>query len=240
MVSALDVLSWIKNNTIKGEGVIVHSQRRVAYPEVTGYLIPTLSRMGEKDLARQYARWLVSIQKIDGSYGSWGGKISFAFDTGQVIRGLVRVLPDMPELEKPIVRACDWLIQQSAQGRMPLPKDLTLWSLGERGIISEAIHLYALPAIQQAGEVLNRKYFINFVCQSKNYYLKNCALTDFTQPNMLLHYYMYIQEALCELDATDLAKKGMEVISSYQRDDGSLPHIPMYLGFVLPVKHRPR
>ena len=58
IISALKVLSWIKKNTIKNRGVAISSEQPVPYPEVTGYLIPTLYRMGEKDLARQYARWL--------------------------------------------------------------------------------------------------------------------------------------------------------------------------------------
>jgi malonyl-CoA O-methyltransferase len=223
MISALKVLSWIKTNSIKNKGVAISSRQQVSYPEVTGYLIPTLYRMGEKDLARQYARWLARIQRPDGSYCAPREKISFAFDTGQVLRGLVRALPELPELEKTIVRACDWLINHSPNGRMPLPKDLSWWSLGKRGIISEAIHLYALPAVRQAGLVLNHKRYVDFVDRSKNYYLKNFIPVDFTQPNMLTHFYMYIQEALCELDAADLAAKGMREIATYQRRDGSLP-----------------
>ena len=163
------------------------------------------------------------IQRPNGSYCAPREKISFAFDTGQVLRGLVRTLPDLPALEEPIVRACEWLINHSPNGRMPPPKDLSWWSLGKRGIISEAIHLYALPAVHQAGLALNHKRYINFVDRSKNYYLKNFIPADFTQPNMLTHFYMYIQEALCELDAVDLAAKGMKVIAPYQRRDGSLP-----------------
>ena len=76
-----------------------HSRQRVCYPEVTGYFIPTLLASGLRDLAHQYARWLVSVQKPDGSFGGGGEEASFAFDTAQVVRGWVEVAPQMPELE---------------------------------------------------------------------------------------------------------------------------------------------
>ena len=42
-----EVLVWIKNNTLSvegvpGKGIVVTSKKRIIYPEVTGYYIPTL------------------------------------------------------------------------------------------------------------------------------------------------------------------------------------------------------
>ena len=32
-------IQWIKRNTVPGEGIVVHTRKRVCYPEVTGYFI---------------------------------------------------------------------------------------------------------------------------------------------------------------------------------------------------------
>jgi hypothetical protein len=57
------------------------------YPEVTGYLIPTLLSYGEKKLAKQYADWLVEIQNENGSFNDQDGNPT-VFDTGAVMEGL--------------------------------------------------------------------------------------------------------------------------------------------------------
>jgi hypothetical protein len=58
---------WIRRHALAGGGIVVSSRQRVSYPEVTGYFIPTLLGVGERDLARQFADWLVSVQRADRS-----------------------------------------------------------------------------------------------------------------------------------------------------------------------------
>ena len=71
-----------------------------AYPETTGYLIPTLlevsKRTGEKRFnaaAKSLARWLVSIQRSDGSFpgGLEKNEGPYVFDTGQILLGLLAI-----------------------------------------------------------------------------------------------------------------------------------------------------
>lgn len=62
-------IQWIRDNTIPREGIVITSKREVCYPEVTGYYIPTLLSLGEDKLAHQEARWLVSAQFTNGSFG---------------------------------------------------------------------------------------------------------------------------------------------------------------------------
>src|SRR3989344_3540427 len=57
------ILDWVKNNHPKGSGILSWPGD-VAYPEVTGYIIPTLLAHGFFDLAKELANWLVSIQHI--------------------------------------------------------------------------------------------------------------------------------------------------------------------------------
>lgn len=218
-------IQWIKNNSVPGEGIIITSRQRKVYPEVTGYFIPTLLSIGEHDLARQYAQWLISAQRADGSFGGGGDERSYAFDTGQVVRGWVALYTQMPELEQPLRRACDWLIQTAdpLTGRLVTPPPGRAWSLGPRGEVNEGIHLYVLPPLRQAGELLNEPRYTKFVEKSLGYYLKNVKLTDFTQPNALTHFYAYIQEALLDLDCWGEARVGMASMARFQQPTGAVP-----------------
>jgi len=60
------------------------------YPEVSGYLIPTLMDYGELDLAFRLANWLVSIQNDDGSFEDMLGQ-KRTFDTAAVMEGLEKI-----------------------------------------------------------------------------------------------------------------------------------------------------
>jgi malonyl-CoA O-methyltransferase len=59
-----------------------------SYPEVTGYILPTLIKWGAGDLAIRCADWLLSIQNKDGSFNGLDGKPR-AFDTAAIIEGLL-------------------------------------------------------------------------------------------------------------------------------------------------------
>ncbi len=89
---------WIRRHALADGGIAVSSKQPIAYPEVTGYYIPTLLALGERDLARGFADWLVGMQRPDGSFGGPGMEESFAFDTGQVVRGWVAMLPTLASL----------------------------------------------------------------------------------------------------------------------------------------------
>jgi len=218
-------IQWIQRNSLPGQGIIVHSRQRVCYPEVTGYFIPTLLGAGLRDLAHQYARWLMTVQKPDGSFGGGGEEASYAFDTAQVIRGWVEVMPRMPELEPPLRRACEWLLRTADErtGRLLVPSPGGAWSLGQRGEVSEAIHLYALRPLERAGELLGEKRLGQFARKSASYYLKRVALSDFSAPNSLSHFYAYVQEALLELGYEDAAARGMAAVARFQQDSGAVP-----------------
>ena len=216
---------WIQQNTLPNSGIIVSSRQRVAYPEVTGYFIPTLQTVGEHQLASQYANWLTTVQLPDGSFGSPDGRKGFAFDTGQVIRGWVSLLHKFPELERPLRRACDWLINtaDTTTGRLLVPSPGSDWSLGARGEVNEGIHLYSLGPLRLAGDLLGEKHYLNFVDKSLSYYLSTVDLTSFESPNALTHFFAYIQEALIELGYEDIASKGMSSVSRFQQANGAVP-----------------
>src|SRR5689334_9224294 len=98
-------LRWIRRHALADGGIAVSSKQRVAYPEVTGYFIPTLLALGERDLACAFSDWLARAQRPDGAFVGPGMDATFAFDTGQVVRGWVALLPTRPEVEAPLRRA---------------------------------------------------------------------------------------------------------------------------------------
>lgn len=211
-------MDWCKQHTVPGQGVIVHTRQPVAYPEVTGYYIPTLYQWGEQELARSYTRWLLSIQLPDGAFPAPDG-VPYTFDTGQIMRGLVAALDDMEGVEQPLRRACDWMLTQvEPSGRLTTPST-ELWT----GIASDLIHTYALPPLMEAGKRLGVKEYRDAAAFVLDYYKRQDDLVPF---NRLSHFHAYAMEALCELGETELAARGMADVARVQRKDGAIPAYP--------------
>ena len=79
-------LDYIKGLELQSGG-IAGWKGAPAYPEASGYLIPTLLDYGERELAVRLADWLVSIQNDDGSFCDMYGQ-KRSFDTAAVMEGL--------------------------------------------------------------------------------------------------------------------------------------------------------
>ncbi len=211
-------MSWFKQHRIPGQGIIVHTRQPVAYPEVTGYWIPTLYAWNETELARDCTRWLLSIQLPDGAFPAPDG-VPYTFDTGQVMRGLVAALGDVEGAEAALRRACDWTLTQiEANGRLTTPST-ELWT----GIASDLIHVYVLPPLVEAGKRLGVPAYIDAAARVLAYYTAQPELLPF---NRLSHFHAYVMEALCELGELDLARQGMIEVEKTQRSDGSVPAYP--------------
>ncbi|MGB8218563.1 MAG: methyltransferase domain-containing protein [Candidatus Methanoperedens sp.] len=208
-------LEWIEANIIDGKGIAITSKKKVNYPEVTGYTIPTLNQWGEKDLARNLTNWLIQQQNDTGSFSAPDGT-PYTFDTGQVIRGFVAALNDMPEVENPLRKACDWILTQiQRDGRLSTPST-EMWG----NIADDRIHLYVLPPLIDAGKKLNEPRYIDAAHRVLIYYKQRKDLTEF---NTLSHFIAYIIEALCDLGEIELARAAMKEVVSLQRKDGSIP-----------------
>jgi malonyl-CoA O-methyltransferase len=218
-------IGWIRNNHLDGRSIPITHMRRRPYPEVTGYYIPTLLAVGETALAENFARFLVSIQNPDGSFSLDNPELKYVFDTGQVIRGWVAIIDRMPELAQPLKRACDWLINGAdrASGRLQTPAPGGDWALGQRGEVSEGIHLYVLKPMRDAATALQLPYIRAAADKALAYYKAHVRLVDFTDLNMLSHFYGYIQEALFELGEVELARQGMASAAAFQSANGAVP-----------------
>lgn len=211
-------MEWFKRHTVPGQGIIVHTKTPVPYPEVAGYFVPTLYHWGEHELARSSIKWLLSTQLPDGAFPAPDG-VPYAFDTGQVMRGLCAALDDMEGIEAPLRRACDWIVAQvDAEGRLTTPST-ELWT----DIANDLIHTYVLPPLAQAGKLLGVREYGDAAKFVLAYYKKQETLLPF---NRLSHFHAYAMEALCELGEFELAARGMFEVEKCQRRDGSIPAYP--------------
>jgi hypothetical protein len=92
------------------------------YPEVTGYIVPTFfelsEALGDDEYARRairMAKWELRVQKDDGGVESLyegDGQPPVAFNTGQVIRGLIRAFEETEDQRflDAATRAGDWMV----------------------------------------------------------------------------------------------------------------------------------
>jgi len=101
-----------------------------SYPEVTGYIIPTMFDLfhitGEKkyrDVAIKMADWIISVQLSTGAVPAMDFSTPYVFDTGQCISGWVRAYKETGDVRylKAAEKAASWLVgMQSKDGSFPL------------------------------------------------------------------------------------------------------------------------
>lgn len=146
-------INWIKNN-VHPDGGIRSQAGGQAYPEVTGYLIPTLVDWGEKELAHEFAAWLKSIQDKDGSFKDLNG-IKRTFDTAACWEGL-NYIKD-PAAEK----ARTWLHDQHKDGEFWTGTEKT-----EKAIYTLRINgLLGIPAEIPDTLIPNRSHYILYALE---------------------------------------------------------------------------
>ena len=145
-------IDWIKRHRIPGSGIVVHHKTTNVTEEVTGYIINSLYRAGEKDLAIDLAKWEMAVQREDGAFVGPGTKVPYTFDTAQVVRGLLAVADDLPVVKMAIIKACDFIVTQiDTKGEVHTP-NADLWSLPDGNKLSEYCNLYVLSPLRDAGK----------------------------------------------------------------------------------------
>jgi malonyl-CoA O-methyltransferase len=209
---------WIENNSIQNEGIIVNTQMKISYPEVTGYYIPTLLTWNDKERAIAYSQWLCEVQHESGSWRDPAGKIDCIFDTGQIFRGLLEVyeLNHDDNIKQALQKACQWLLTQIDDDGVIDAPDVAAWD----GTVPDYILLYALEPILRVATLLKDEALI---LKSKKAIDNFLSKTDLTNFSCLSHFHAYIMEALCDLGYRERALEGMSIIEKLQRKDGSVP-----------------
>lgn len=235
------LIKWTKNHLdSQYGGVIISTGKRIIYPEVTGYFIPTLLQIGEHDLALSFGKALMKTQHKDGSFGL--GHRGFVFDTAMVIRGLNELVMrqsldhqyesndgnEKTNFIPTLKAACTWLTRaiDPKTNRWTVPEG-NIWGLPSgRGRISEGIHLLGILPLRRCGIILKNKEFVQLSeLMEKRLItdLHSLELYDFTRSHHLSHFYAYIMEGLQELGHFELLELGMASVASFQKDDGSVP-----------------
>ncbi len=209
--SVTRALAWVRGHEAWRGGIRVHSSRRDPYPEVTGYLVPTLLDYGEMDLAARCVRWLVRIQRPDGAYLGPDG-LPYVFDTGQALRGLLAASRP-PEARQASRRAADYLVAQLVeQGRGGFGKRYK-----ER--IPETIHLYALPPLYKAAKVFREERYREGAARCLEFYQGHEELLRLGD---LTHFIGYELEGLIDMGRAAAARPTLDLLAQRQMPDGGV------------------
>lgn len=213
-------VDWIKNNSILGKGIINNSKLKKAYPEVTGYYIPTLLRWGYRDIAEGYAKWLCDIQHEDGSWYDTEDEKPYIFDSAQIIKGLIAIRKIMPEVDGYIIKGCDWILSNmTKEGRLISPLE-NAW--GDGKTFSELIHTYCISPIRDAGKLLGRADYVEKSDLIVDYYITKCK-DQIVNFDLLSHFYAYVMEAMLDIGQDDIAREAMEKMAAIQKNTGAVP-----------------
>ena len=207
-------IAWLKRHELPDGGIRVHHRHRCAYPEVTGYLIPTLLAWGEDALAERCGKWLARIQMPDGSFPDPDQGIPHIFDTGQALRGLLALSPEHSQLLPHAIAAGDYLLAQ-------VNKSSNEFSIQcEPHGIQETIQLYGLPPLRElASQTGNEKYReVADACLQT--YLNHEKLLSRAS---LTHFLAYEIEALIDLGHLQKVQGLLDYFAGVQQSTGSIP-----------------
>lgn len=216
-----------------------------AYPETTGYIIPTFFRYaafsGDEDCrvrAVRMAAWESDIQLPDG--GVRAGTLDTAqvvptiFNTGQVLFGWLSAWQQTHDtrFHDSLVRACDWLISvQDSDGA---------WRRFASPFAAHALNTYNTRVafgLAQAGQALDEVRYVEAASKNvqwaltqmrPNGWLENNDLEDNNRP--LTHTIAYATRGILEVGLiaghegfVDTAARIARTVAQTQRSDGALP-----------------
>lgn len=207
-------LWWLRANHLASGGIRVHSRYHKAYPEVTGYIIPTLLDHHEEDLAARLVEWLVSVQQPDGSFADPAHGEPHIFDTAQALRGLLAGGNLVAGVQPSIERAAEYLVSRMVDGgRQGFAPQY------EGSTIQETIQLYSLAPLFEAARRTGNSQWKAAAEGCLEHYLQHPHLL---QLDNLTHFLAYELEALIDMDRVDNARPVLDELASIQAADGSV------------------
>jgi malonyl-CoA O-methyltransferase len=212
-------IEWIHAFENPKGGIYASSNDSSSYPEVTGYLIPTLIECAEKDLAARLTRWLVRIQRRDGSFLSVDG-VPHVFDTGQALRGLLAASELVPDAAVAGSRAAEYLYNRAVAGGVRGFYVDPIWIRKYSKSIPMSTHLYVLPPLLRASEIFQNPKYRRAVDSCLETYVKS---KDSLQFSTLTHFLAYELEALIDLDRSETATPILDKLGEEETVDGAVP-----------------
>lgn len=239
-------LQWIKcaSQAVDGKGIskgydLIRRRWFPAYPETTGYTLPTLinaSRLlGDdewRDMAFRHARFLMSCVTDDGGALYWNQRernTPVVFDTGQVILGWLAVYRDSGEDEflRAAVRSGNWLLKNQENGHWEKYQHLNV-----QKVIDARVDWALLLLFQMTGEMGFRDAALQnldwvLTQQTADGWFNHCSFMAGQDP--FTHYLAYVAEGLYlsgellnEPRYVQAGKKTADRLLELQRADGSL------------------
>lgn len=224
---------------------VAKNQWAGAYPETTGYIIPTFFRYAEfsgqnewRERAIRMAAWETDIQLPDG--GVRAGTLDASqvvptiFNTGQVLFGWLAAWQQTGDMRfrHSAVLAADWLVAaQDPDGA---------WRRFASPFASHALNTYNTRvafALAKAGDILGERRYLDAAGHNvewalaqmhPNGWLENNDLEDNDRP--LTHTIAYATRGIMETgliaanaDFIDAAARIAKAVAGSQRSDGALP-----------------
>ena len=198
---------WVTRHLIKsddGVGIAVSSMARKEsiYPEVTGYLIPTVYELGAYDLAKGLAFGVLPFQGSGGGFTAPGDNIETAFDTAQVLRGLLCIIEHygsifkddetyFPVFKNSITRAVNFLLEEFTKDSWFRKNNPNAWSMPGERMTPDQVNLYALAPMIRASRFVEAMF---------NFEDPMIIVEKFSNRNMLSHFFFYQIDGLLELN----------------------------------------
>jgi malonyl-CoA O-methyltransferase len=211
-------VEWLHANENPNGGIFLSSGDALSYPEVTGYLIPTLLSYGEQEFAVRLTRWLIGVQRKDGSFTSADGH-PHVFDTGQALRGLLAAFKFMPEAFEAGRRTAEYLHSRMKNRGLNGFEIDPIWVRRYSKSIPFSSHLYLLPPMLKAAALFQNAEWKSEVENSIDYYVNS---PESLRPSTLTHFLAYELEALIDLGKINIALPLLTRFSQTQSEDGSV------------------
>jgi len=208
-------LAWIINNQQSNGGVSVFHGSKYEYPEVTGYIIPTMIQYGYKEQALKMCEYLNSMINEDGSFNAAGSTTPYYFDTAQALRGLNAIQKITNKYYGIQRRAANYLFDALEENDGLFPK-----SYEDDSIVPETIMLFALPAMLEYAHLTNDDNRIRLVHKSVEKYL---AQPEVLSIKSLTHFLAYQIDGLIDMGYSENVKDIIDKLLASKREDGFIP-----------------
>lgn len=208
------------------------------FPEVTGYIIPTMwdcrHALGREELAHsavRMANWELAIQKEE---GGWEGAVEGAkqppivFNTGQVVRGLLRTHQETGERRylDASVHACDWIVNnQEEDGSWTLANFLQMKRVYDSYVAAPLARLGALTGNDAYTHAAIRNCEFVLRHQLENGWFDLCDNTPYFNDAPTPHTICYTIDGLLEtgevVGRDDFLAAGIKAADAFMRCIGS-------------------
>ena len=189
-------MSWLRTHTHSQGGVTLGHTIGVPYPEVTGYLIPSLVAWGERPSAARMALWLADVQNEDGvMVGSVGHRSLHVRQRPGGARP-ARGCGQDAGAGAGIAARCRVADGPGAGQRRDRDTGHGPLECHRRGCVPPQIHLYMIAPLADAGRLLGEDRYGRAAARVVGYYLGDGNPADV---DSLSHFHAYIVSALLEL-----------------------------------------